>query len=184
MDAGSLVLAGRQELDALASFIADRVRRGEGIVLVTVHHAPRTLREHLGKAQVDMQHVTILDARGETPHDLDRHKDTHLVPSPTLLELIALRAQKLARKHDKPHLVVDDCEGLAFHNPVGAVEEYVRYLCSHVAPQLPVDFVRCSPSHLDPHLDAVLDELLPRRTNWFAVMPPAGSAASTSAVPA
>lgn len=166
MDAGSLVLAGRQELDALAAYLADRVRQGEGIVLVTVHHPPSTLRDHLRKVGVDTSHVTILDARGETPHDLDPHEGVHLVPSPTLLELIALRAQKLARRHDKPHLVVDDCEGLAFHNPAGAVEEYVRYLCTHVAPQLPVDFVRCSPSRLDPRLDAVLDELLPRRLDW------------------
>ena len=174
MDAGCLVLAGRQELDALAAYVADRVGRGEGIVLVTVHHAPRTLRQHLHDAKVDTRHVTILDARGETPHDLDRHPDVHLVPSPTLLELIALRAQKLARRHDKPHLVVDDCEGLAFHNPPAAVEEYVRYVCSHVAPHLPVDFIRCAPSRLDARLDSVLDELLPRRTVW----PGAGEAAA------
>jgi hypothetical protein len=174
MDAGCLVLAGRQELDALAAYIADRVRDGEGIVLVTVHHAPRTLRSHLHDAQVDPSHVTILDARGETPHDVDPQAGVHLVPSPTLLELIALRAQKLARHHDKPHLLVDDCEGLAFHNPPAAVEEYVRYLCTHVAPHLPVDFVRCMPSRLDPHLDAVLDELLAQRTTW----PVQGSAAA------
>ena len=178
MEAGSLVLAGRHELDALASYVADRVRRGEGIVLVTVHHAPRTLRKHLHDAHVDPRHVTMIDARGETPHDLDAGSDVHLIPSPTLLELIALRAQKLARRHDKPHLVVDDCEGLAFHNPVGAVEEYVRYLCSHVAPQLPVDFIRCEPSRLDPRLDRVLDELLPRRTAWDAVGPVGDAAAA------
>jgi hypothetical protein len=166
MEAGSLVLAGRNELGALASFIADRVDHGEGIVLVTVHHAPSTLRHHLHDAHVDTQHVTLIDARGETPHDLDKQNDVHLVPSPTLLELIALRAQKLARRHDKPHLVVDDCEGLAFHNPAQAVEEYIRYVCTHVAPQLPVDFIRCEPSHLSPHLEAVLDDLLPRRTLW------------------
>lgn len=166
MEPGSLVLPCRQEAHALATFIADRVRQGEGVVLVTVNHAPRLLREHLLAAGAPPQHVTLLDARGEVPHDMDR--DAHLVPSPTLLELIALRSRQLARKHDKPHLVVDDCEGLAFHNPVGAVEEYVRFMVHHVAPRLDLDFVRCDPSRLDPRLDAVLDELLPRRTDWPA----------------
>lgn len=106
MVAGCLVLAGRQELDALATFVADRVRHGEGIVLVTVHHAPRTLREHLHAAHVDARHVTLIDARGETPHDLDKGHDVHLVPSPTLLELIALRARKLAQRHVSPRLIV------------------------------------------------------------------------------
>jgi hypothetical protein len=169
------VLTGRQELDALAGFVADRVAHGEGIVLVTVHHAPRLLREHLRAAHVDASHVTLIDARGETPHDLDKAPDVHLVPSPTLLELIALRARKLAQRHDAPRLVVDDCEGLAFHNPPEAVEEYVRYVCNTLALHLPVDFVRCNPSRLDPRLDAVLDDLLTERTTWPA---PSGAAAA------
>lgn len=167
MAAGSLVLAGRQELDALSTFVADRVARGEGIVLVTVHHPPDTLRKHMQAARVDAQHVTLIDARGETPHDIDRGQGIHLIPSPTLLELIALRARKLAARHDSPRLVINDCEGLAFHNPPEAVEEYVRYVCNGLATHLPVDFVRCQPSRLDPRLDAVLDELL-ERTPWPA----------------
>lgn len=175
MAAGCLVLAGRHELDALSTFVADRVGQGEGIVLVTVHHAPGLLREHMQAANVDPRHVTIIDARGETPHGIDPGQGVHLVPSPTLLELIALRARRLAQGHDQPRLVVDDCEGLAFHNPPAAVEEYVRYVCNTLALHLPVDFVRCNPSRLDPRLDAALDDILTQRTTWPT---PTGAAAA------
>lgn len=172
MDACCLVLPDRREVDALAGYVADRIRRGEGIVLVTVHHAPRTLREHLQRLEVPHGHLSIVDARGE---GMAIHEDgVHFVPSPTLLELITLRARQLARKYDKPHVVVDDCEGLALHNPAPAVEEYVKYVADHVArPGLPVDFVRCEPSHLDPDLQRRLHRILPTETRW----PPSAAAA-------
>ncbi len=174
MEARCLVLPDRDEVDALAGYVADRIRHGEGIVLVTVHHAPRTLREHLHRLDLPHGHLTILDARGEGT--MQREDGVHFIPSPTLLELIAVRAGKLARQHDRPHIVVDDCEGLALHNPAPAVEEYVKYVADHVArPGLPVDFVRCEPSHLEPDLQRRLHRLLPRETRWPPLPVPAAA---------
>ena len=161
MTVTAVVLPERARLAALTAYVKMLADGGESVVLVTFHDPAPVLKALLERAEVDLRHVVLIDALGDGP-DREQHTGIHLMAAPTLLELVALRVQRIAKAHERPHVVISDCEGLSFHNEAKTVEEYLRYIVHHVAkPRLPFDFVRAEPSHLDLLVKDAVHRLIP-----------------------
>ncbi|MGB1587009.1 MAG: hypothetical protein ACPHID_08220 [Thermoplasmatota archaeon] len=61
-----------------------------------------------------------------------RQDGVMFLQSPTMLEMIAMRVEQLARRHPNAHVVVDSLNALALYNGIGPVQEFSHYLANRL----------------------------------------------------
>ncbi|MEK6975906.1 MAG: hypothetical protein AABY18_06145 [Candidatus Thermoplasmatota archaeon] len=156
-------------LDALAELVRGRIAKDRSVLIVTASLPAGKFFEHFQDRGVDINRVFVVDAvssrsgmdvRGDPEH-------VHFVPAPTLLELIAKRAEKIikTKAQGPPHIIVFSANAFALYNEADALEELVRYVVNTlVHPKIRIDFVVEEgvpiPKRLLLFLESFLDETL------------------------
>ena len=118
-----------QPVAALAQQV--RARQGTaGTVLYLAADRPSgMLRAAFAKAGVAMDRIHFLDAvtglDGKIP---ERGPDVTYVPSPTMLEMLAMRLEQLVGKLSRPHIIVDSLTALALYSGSGPVQQFSHYV--------------------------------------------------------
>jgi hypothetical protein len=156
-------------LDALAEHVRGRIAKDRSVLIVTASLPAGKFFEHFQDRGVDINRVFVVDAvssrsgmdvRGDPEH-------VHFVPAPTLLELIAKRAEKIikTKAQGPPHVIVFSANAFAVYNDPEALEELVRYVVNTlVHPKVRIDFVVEEgvpiPKRLLAFLESFLDETL------------------------
>jgi hypothetical protein len=156
-------------LDALAELVRARIAKDRSVLIVTASLPAGRFFEHFQDRGVDINRVFVVDAVSSRS-GLDVKGDperVHFVPAPTLLELIAKRAEKIIRTKAQgpPHIVVFSVNAFALYNDAETLEELVRYVINTlVHPKVRIDFVLEEgvpvPKRLVAFLESFLDETL------------------------
>ncbi len=119
---------------ALAAYVGKAQEEGCTVLVVTSDRPQRQLAEVLGAAGVDLQRVhfldvvTCMDGRPPVPAPLN----TMFLPSPTMLEMMAMRIEQIAGRLPSPLVLVDSLSTLAFYNGPAAVQEFSHYLANRL----------------------------------------------------
>ena len=166
-------------LDALAEHVRELIGRNRSVLIVTASLPAGRFFDHFQDRGVDINRVFVVDAVSSRS-GMDVHGDperVHFVPAPTLLELIAKRAEKIikTKAQGPPHIIVFSANAFALYNEAEALEELVRYVVNTlVHPKVRIDFVvedgHPIPKRLLAFLEAFLDERL--RLGRPAAVPP------------
>lgn len=133
-------------LDALAEHVKGRIAKDRSVLIVTASLPAGTFFEHFQDRGVDVNRVFVIDAvssRGGMDVRGDPER-VHFVPAPTLLELIAKRADRIVRTKAQgpPHIIVFSANAFAVYNEPESLEELVRYIVNTlVPPKVRIDFV-------------------------------------------
>jgi hypothetical protein len=156
-------------LDALADHVRALIGRNRSVLIVTASLPAGKFFEHFQDRGVDINRVFVVDAissRGGMDVRGDPER-VHFVPAPTLLELIAKRADKIirAKAQGPPHIIVFSSNAFALYNEAETLEELVRYVIHNlVDPKVRIDFVleegHPIPKRLLAFLQSFLDEEL------------------------
>jgi hypothetical protein len=156
-------------LDALAEHVRGRIAKNRSVLIVTASLPAGEFFESFQDRAVDINRVFIVDAVSSRS-GMDVRGDperVHYVPAPTLLELIAKRAEKIikTKAQGPPHIIVFSANAFALYNEAEALEELVRYVVNTlVHPKVRIDFVVEEgvpiPKRLLAFLEAFLDETL------------------------
>ena len=156
-------------LDALAEFVRGRIAKNRSVLIVTASLPAGQFFEHFQDRAVDINRVFVVDAVSSRS-GMDVRGDperVHYIPAPTLLELIAKRAEKIVKTKAQgpPHIIVFSANAFALYNEAEALEELVRYVVNTlVHPKVRIDFVVEEgvpiPRRLLAFLESFLDETL------------------------
>lgn len=133
-------------LDALAEHVRGRIAKDRSVLIVTASLPAGKFFEHFQDRGVDINRVFVVDAVSSRS-GMDVRGDperVHFVPAPTLLELIAKRADRIIRTKAQgpPHIIVFSANAFAMYNEPEPLEELVRYAVNNlVPPKVRIDFV-------------------------------------------
>lgn len=110
----------------------DARRRGEMVIWIACRRPYMAIRSELEPRVDDPDKFVIMDLvsmqRGVPPIDSPRY--VSYMPSPTQLEAIVSRLQKIAGRVEGPiHVVLDSIDGLVEANGAGRVEAFIQRLC-------------------------------------------------------
>lgn len=159
-------------LDALAEHVRGRIAKDRSVLIVTASLPAGRFFEHFQDRGIDINRVFVVDAVSSRS-GMDVRGDperVHYVPAPTLLELIAKRAEKIIRTKAQgaPHIIVFSVNAFALYNEPETLEELIRYVINTlVHPKVRIDFVLEEgvpvPKRLVAFLSSFLDEELKLR---------------------
>lgn len=132
-----------------APALAAHVRRlqEEGpVVFVAAERPARAWEPVWHEAGVDRARLHVVDAvaamNGRQPGP--RSPGVVFLPSPVMLEMMALRAEQLAQRHGAVRVVVDSLDTLVLYNGASAVQAFAHYLGSRLrALGVGADLVLC-----------------------------------------
>jgi KaiC/GvpD/RAD55 family RecA-like ATPase len=104
------------------------------VVLVTVDRPEAVLRPALEKAGTDTSRLTIIDTVSAVDGRPTASRPGVLyVPSPTMLELLAMRIEQAAvRLGPQTRVVIDSLSALALYNGSSAVHSFIHYLANRL----------------------------------------------------
>lgn len=121
-------------MDALIQRIQDVQAEGAPKVLVVSSAWPhRDLRKAFDAARIrDVMVIDLLSAMLGIVPDA-RPSDAVFIPSPTMLEMTAMRVEQVHRMiGGRAHVIVDSLDALARYTPRKAVEEFTHYLVNRL----------------------------------------------------
>jgi hypothetical protein len=152
-------------LDGLARHMAGLVASGHWVLLVTARTPGATLLRELPARGVDPARFIVVDVVS-LPETAPAGSGDRLltIPSPALLELLALRGEKVvwSRRQGRTHIIVQDLNSFARYSPPAAIEQMARYVMQRVMPYTVVDFLLCPdlpvPKELVAAMSAFCDE--------------------------
>lgn len=125
--------AGAADAPALARHLAALQEHGP-VVLATADRPHAAWVGPLQEAGVDLDRLTVVDAvtalRGPPP--MPRPAGVRFVPSPAMLELLALRVEQAARDAGARHAVLDSLSSLALHHGGPALQAFTHYLAARL----------------------------------------------------
>jgi hypothetical protein len=164
-----LHLPQRAQADLLADHLKGLIARNRSVLIVTTNLPAGTLFEQFQDRGVDINRVFIVDAVSNRS-GADVHGDPEHVmflSGPQLLELIALRVEKIIRTKAQgpPHILVLSANSFAMYNSPAQLEELVRYSVQRLAhPKIMIEFVLEEgipiPERLKKFLESFTDESL------------------------
>lgn len=136
---GSAVLhqiRGEEALDALADRVAQLQQNGLRALVVTVLHPVRALLTELhARGDIDVGAVAFIDCTGERQHD-EPGDDVMYVESPTMMETILMRTDRLLRRMGPDAaVVVHTLDAFAMYAPRGLVLEFATNLVHNLRPK-------------------------------------------------
>lgn len=140
-----LVPSGGSHVAAMADHVRALQDAGRYVLFITTDRPYAVLERAFGQAGVDLERIHFLDTvshlDGSAP--IDRPDNAHFLASPTMLEMVAMRAEQLAnRLGDGVHVVLDSLNTLALYNGISPVQEFAHYLANRLRTYgLPGDFV-------------------------------------------
>lgn len=106
---------------------------GHDVLLISANSAYRDLASALDKH--DVSGIRILDVLSTSLGLAPDPRPDHVVcvPSPTMLEMTAMRMEQIRRiMGSDVHIIVDSLDALARSNPLHAVEEFTHYLVNRM----------------------------------------------------
>jgi KaiC/GvpD/RAD55 family RecA-like ATPase len=164
-----LHLPHHAQVDLLAEHLKGLIARNRSVLIVTTNLPAGTLFEQFQDHGVDINRVFVVDAVSSRS-GVDVHGDPEhvlFVPGPQLLELIALRVEKIirAKAQGPPHILILSANSFALYNSAEALEELVRYAVQRlVHPKIMIEFVLEEslpiPARLKGFLESFVDETL------------------------
>lgn len=111
-----------------------QLQRDGPVVFVTADRTVASWTADWAAASVDLQRMHVIDAvsamngtqpaRGPT--------NAHFLPSPAMLEMMALRIEQLIRRHAPVRVIIDSLDALALYNGVPAVQAFGHYLANRL----------------------------------------------------
>ncbi|MGB1586870.1 MAG: DUF7504 family protein [Thermoplasmatota archaeon] len=126
---------------AIAARIQSEQEQGRDVVFVTTNLPARSLRPLLegGGAQAERLHVVDAITPRAKAEELNQ---TTFVGSPTMLELIGMRAERVARHVGQAHIMVCCLNTLRMYNDANDVDRFMHYLASRVQSfDLSIEFI-------------------------------------------
>lgn len=170
-----IVPSSGSHLRSLGTLVLELQRSGQKVVFVSAdrpyHALVRSLREQ-GIATEQMHFVdTVSSINGSAPPD--RPSNATFLPSPTMLEMLAMRIEQAAlRLGPGAHMVLDSLDTLSLYNGVHPVQEFSHYLANRLRSHgVDGDFVlRAGPA------GANLHDLVVAFSDDRVELPPAGVA--------
>lgn len=109
--------------------------RGKKVLLVTSDRPYSVLRSAADQEGVDGSGLMLLDSITTTNGDVPspRPLDVVFVPSPTMLEMVAMRVEQIhQRMGGDVHVIVDSLSSFSLYNRPKAVEEFSHYLVNRL----------------------------------------------------
>ncbi|MEK6985287.1 MAG: ATPase domain-containing protein [Candidatus Thermoplasmatota archaeon] len=107
---------------------------GQSVLYLAADRPQRQLVASFEGAGVDAEKVEVLDVvtcmDGRVPSV--KPARTTFLPSPTMLEMMAMRLEQMASRMTSPVVVVDSLNTLALYNGLGAVQEFSHYLANRL----------------------------------------------------
>ena len=133
---------GGDPVPHLASYLRHAAATGHWVLLVTARVPGKVLLERLPRLGVDLDRLVVLDVvtpPGESSPDPER---LQYVPSPSLLELLTLRGEKVVwkRRRERTRIATFDLNSFARHNPPDVLEQMVRYALGRVRDYTLLDY--------------------------------------------
>ena len=154
-----LAIPSGDEPDAVADHVARLQADGASVVFVTIKHTATVVAASMAARGVDLERLDIVDAISPAQVAVPDVRVTY-IGSPTLLEMVALRTEKIAARDEKSHVVLCCLNTLLDYNHRQAVDQFVHYLAQRLQERgTPIDFV------LQPASEG--GEALERRTKPF-----------------
>ena len=148
-----LRMPGAARLDLLVKHVLGLCRSGETVLLVTSNQPASVLLGRLDQAGVDRHLVYVVDTLGDSPGIRTHDERMHVVPSPSMLELIGVRVKRILRRHPgRVRIIVNDCDTFALYNPPRTLQEYLRFVLHRWSDGLDIDFVVQQETSMDPDL--------------------------------
>jgi KaiC/GvpD/RAD55 family RecA-like ATPase len=129
-----LLLADGRGHHADADLLVAQLQASGPVVFVTADRPEALLLPALQAAGVDLSRLTIVD----TVSALDGRPTANrpgvlYVPSPTMLELLAMRIEQAAvRLGPQTRILIDSLTGLALYNGSAAVHAFLHYLANRL----------------------------------------------------
>lgn len=88
------------------------------------------------QASVDPARLFVIDAvsamNGQQPGPGAKAANATYLPSPAMLEMMALRIEQLIRRHAPVRVVIDSLNTLAMYNGAAAVQAFAHYLANRL----------------------------------------------------
>lgn len=133
-----IVPTGRAHVRSLAAAIRRLQEDGRKIVFVSADRPYATLVPALSKDGVDVERIQFVDVvssmNGAAPSP--RPGNATFLPSPTMLEMLAMRVEQVAQRVGPgAHMVLDSLDTLSLYNGVNPVQEFSHYLANRLRAQ-------------------------------------------------
>lgn len=130
-----IVPTGRAHARAVARWIRGLQDEGRKIVFVSADRPYASLVPALADQGVDVDAVHFIDIisslNGAAP--MARTANATFLPSPTMLEMLAMRVEQVAQRiGPMAHMVLDSLETLSLYNGLQPVQEFSHYLANRL----------------------------------------------------
>lgn len=140
-----IVPTGRGHVRSLGLFIRKLQNDGRTIVFVSADRPYAGLVQTLQAEGVDTAAMHFIDTVSSLNGAAPSHRPPNatFLPSPTMLEMLAMRVEQIAqRMGGNAHVVLDSLDTLSLYNGVNPVQEFSHYLANRLRAQgVPGDFV-------------------------------------------
>ena len=111
-----------------------RIQETGSVLFVTADRPHGSWTAAWATADIDLARLFVIDAvsamNGHQP--TPRPANTTFLPSPAMLEMMALRIEQLIRRHAPVRVVIDSLNTLALYNGVAAVQAFAHYLANRL----------------------------------------------------
>jgi len=128
-----IVAPAERPLEALAAHVRALQREPRPLLYLAADRPYRTLAAAFHAAGIDTSQIHFLDAvssiDGKAP---DREANVTFVPSPTMLEMMAMRLEQLASRLGSPHVIIDSLSTLALYSGPGPVQQFSHYVANRL----------------------------------------------------
>lgn len=135
---GVIVPAAGGHLRSLALLTVALQREGKRVVFVSADRPYQSLTRLLAEHGVSVDRLHVVDAvsslNGAAP--MTRPANATFLPSPTMLEMLAMRVEQAAlRQGEGAHVILDSLDTLCLYNGAHPVQEFAHYLANRLRAQ-------------------------------------------------
>ncbi len=152
---------GGDPVPHLARYLRHAVATGHWVLLVTARVPGAVLLQRLPALGVDLDRLVVLDVTAPPGEASPDPEHLQYVPSPSLLELLTLRGEKVVwkRRRERTRIATFDVNSFARHNPPDVLEQMVRYALGRVRDYTLLDYFVDPDRPLPPALLRAMVEL-------------------------